>query len=99
MNHLDRRGFLLQTGGSIAALALVPELATTGPRSLPGPKAIGVVGIGRHGRAILADLAKIDGAKVVAVCDTNAARVAIGRERAVGAETFADHRAMLHFHM
>ena len=95
MNHLDRRGFLLQTGGSIAALALVPELATTGPRSLPGPKAIGVVGIGRHGRAILADLAKIDGAKVVAVCDTNAARVATGRERALGAETFADHRAML----
>ena len=37
----------------------------------------------------------IDGAKVVAVCDTNAARVATGRERAVGAETFADHRAML----
>ena len=79
MTHLDRRGFLLQTGGSIAGMALLPELELTGPRSIPEPKAIGVVGIGRQGRAILADLAKIDGAKVVAVCDTNPVRAKTGQ--------------------
>lgn len=95
MTHLDRRGFLLQTGGSIAGMALLPELELTGPRSIPEPKAIGVVGIGRQGRAILADLAKIDGAKVVAVCDTNPVRAKTGQERVAGAQLFADHRAML----
>ena len=47
MTHLDRRDFLLQSGGSIASIALRPDLETTGPRRLPEPKAIGVVGIGR----------------------------------------------------
>ena len=94
MSPLDRRDFLLQAGGSIAGLALVPDLASTGPVSLPEPKAIGIIGIGRQGRAILAELAKIDGAKVVAVCDTNPARLKTGQERAVGAEGFADHRRL-----
>ncbi len=95
MSPLDRRDFLLQTGGSIAGMALVPDLASTGPVSLPEPKSIGVIGIGRQGRAILAELAKIDGAKVVAVCDTNPTRLKTGQERAIGAEGFADHAAML----
>ncbi len=95
MTNLDRRGFLVQTGGSMAGLALVPEFETLGPRRLPETKAIGVVGIGRQGRAILAELNKISGAKVVAVCDPNPARAKAGEQRAAGAEPFTDYRAML----
>ncbi len=95
MTHPDRRTFLVRTAGSMAGLALVPELDRTGPRRLSEPKAIAVIGIGRQGRAILTELAKIDGAKVVAVCDVNAARLAAAKERAPAAETFTDHRALL----
>ena len=95
MTNPDRRTFLRQTAGSMAGLALVPKLDLTGPRALPEPKAIGVVGLGRQGRAILTELARIDGARVVAVCDTNPARLTTARERAPTAETFADHRALL----
>jgi predicted dehydrogenase len=95
MTHPDRRSFLVQTAGSLAGIALVPEPDLTGPRRLPEPKALGVVGLGRQGRAIIAELQKIDGARVVALCDTNPARVRTGLERAPGAEGFADHRELL----
>jgi len=91
----DRRTFLVQTAGSLAGAVLVPDLELTGPRRLPEPKLVALVGAGRQGRAILAELGKIDGAKVVAVCDSHAARLKTGLERAPGAEGFADHRALL----
>src|SRR3979409_286310 len=95
MSDPSRRAFLITTAGSLAALALVPELESTGPRRLPEPKLIGLVGLGRQGRAITAELLKIDGAKLVAVADTNPARLKSGVERTPGVEGFADHRAML----
>lgn len=95
MTHPDRRAFLVQTAGSLAGVVLVPELALTGPRRLPEPKLVAVVGTGRQGRAIITELAKIDGAKVSAVCDSNAARLKNGLERAPGAEGFSDHRTLL----
>ena len=91
----NRRDFLISTAGSLAGLALVPELDLIGPRRLPEPKLIGLVGLGRQGRAITAELLKIDGAKLVALADTNPARLKGGVERTPGAEGFADHRALL----
>jgi predicted dehydrogenase len=95
MSHSDRRTFLVQTAGSLAGVVLVPDLALAGPRRLPEPKLVGLVGVGRHGRAIIAELLKIDGARVAALCDSNPARLRTGLEGAPGAEGFADHRAML----
>ncbi|MBM4186055.1 MAG: Gfo/Idh/MocA family oxidoreductase [Gemmatimonadetes bacterium] len=95
MTELDRRAFLAQAGGSVLGTALVPESDLVGPRQLPAPKHIAVVGTGRHGRAILTELSKIAGAKVVAVCDLNPSRVKTALERAPGAEGFSDHRALL----
>jgi len=91
----DRRDFLHRAAGSVASLALLPELARLGPRRLAEPKAIGLVGVGRQGRAIITELQKIEGARIAAVTDTNPARLKSALERAPGSEGFADHRAML----
>lgn len=90
-----RRAFLVQTAGTLAGAALIPDLDRLGPRRLPEPKTVAVVGCGRQGRAVIAELAKIDGARVVALVDTDAGRLRIGLDRAAGAEGFSDHRAML----
>ena len=96
MTHPDRRSFLAHTASSLAgATILVPELGLTGPRQLPETKTVAVVGAGRQGRAILTELGKISGAKVVAVCDTNAARLKTALERAPSAESYGDHRVLL----
>jgi predicted dehydrogenase len=95
MTAPDRRTFLLQTAGSLVGVALAPDLAATGPRRLAEPKSIGLVGLGRQGRAIIGELQKIEGASIKAVCDTSPARHASGLERAPGAAGFADHRALL----
>jgi predicted dehydrogenase len=91
----DRRTFIAQAAGSLAGAALIPDLEATGPRQLPAPKSVALVGAGRHGRAILTELGKITGAKIAAVCDSSPARLKTALERAPGAETFSDHRALL----
>ena len=91
----SRRTFLARSAGSLASAALLPELDLVGPRRLPEPKHLAVIGTGRQGRAILGELAKIDGARVVAVADSDPGRLKIGLARAPLAEGFADHRALL----
>ncbi len=95
MSELDRRSFVARTVGSLTGLALIPELERMGPRRLPGERLVGLIGVGRQGRAIIAELQKIEGVKIAALADTNPARLRIGLERAPGAEGFGDHRAML----
>lgn len=90
-----RRDFLIHGGGSLVGAVLLPELALTGPRRLREPRSIGVIGVGRHGRQILQELQQIEGAKIVALCDTSPSRLASGLERAPAAEGFADHRVLL----
>jgi len=91
----DRREFLIQSAGALAAFALIPEPAAA--LSVPQGRALRValIGAGRQGRAILAELQKIDAVEVAAVCDVLPGRVTAGIERAPGAEGFADHRALL----
>ncbi|MBL9001788.1 MAG: Gfo/Idh/MocA family oxidoreductase [Phycisphaerae bacterium] len=94
--NLDRRSFLLSASGGLAAVAILPELgfATPAPR-LADPIGVGVIGVGRHGRALLDELQKIEAFKVAAVCDTEPARLSGGQRRAAGAEGFTTHQEML----
>lgn len=97
MNPTDRRSFMQAAAGAMAAMAILPDLdlhASTAARR-GDPVAIGVVGVGRQGRAIIGELQKIDGASVAAICDTDEARLRSGRRRVPNAPAFADYRRML----
>lgn len=95
MSELDRRGFMMQAAGALAAVSIFPSVLPAGVRREGEGLGVALVGAGRQGRAILGELAKIEAVKVVAVCDSDAQRLeAVGR-RVQGAESFADHRAML----
>jgi predicted dehydrogenase len=98
MNPPDRRSVVTGIAGS-AALALAAELdpAAALPRlaARREPIRVGIVGCGRQGRAILAELAKIEHCQVVGVCDVVESRVQSGQRRAQGARGFAEASAML----
>jgi len=96
MNDLDRRKFLVRAAGSAGAFAFAPVLQ---PAFTPGKEAaalaVGVIGIGRQGRAILGELAKLPGVAVAGVCDPVASRLKAGQRRAREAKAFASAEAML----
>jgi len=91
----DRRTFLVQTVGALAGIALVPDLTEPAPRRQGAPRRLALIGAGRQGRAILAELQKLDAVEVAAICDTAPARLETALGRVKGAEGFADHRALL----
>ncbi|MCI0436077.1 MAG: Gfo/Idh/MocA family oxidoreductase [Gemmatimonadetes bacterium] len=95
MTDPSRREFLVQTAGALAAYALLPEPVAA--VAVPAGRAIriGLIGAGRQGRAILAELQKIEGVEIAAVCDVVPARIRSAIERAPGAASHADHRALL----
>jgi threonine dehydrogenase-like Zn-dependent dehydrogenase len=94
MTECDRRSFMKRSGAALAAVTLLPELTRAAPRA-DTPLRIAVVGTGRQGRAILAELQKLDAAAVVAICDTDPRRLASAGRRAPGAAPFEDHRVLL----
>jgi predicted dehydrogenase len=89
MTELDRRSFLGQAAGGMAAVALVPSLSAFGSVRLDGELRVGVIGVGRQGRTLMGELGKIPGVVVSAVCDTDERRLSSGLRRASGAEGFA----------
>lgn len=89
-----RRDFLAATG-SLAALAIVPDPAWFRPYRTRVPVKVGIVGMGRHGRAIVTELQKIEGVEVAAVCEPVPERLRINVERIPGAEGFGDLATML----
>lgn len=93
MTEIDRRDFLVQSAGALAAMALVPKLSLGGMR-LAEPVSIGVIGLGRQGRAIIAELGGIDGAQIGAICDTDERRLMAGSRRARDAKTVQDAAAV-----
>lgn len=95
MSEMHRREFLMSAAGAMAALSLVPEALPAAPRLSGAPLGVGVIGIGRQGRAILGELAKIDAVKVVAICDSDESRLEAGLRRAAGTEGMSDHRKLL----
>lgn len=91
---LSRRTFLKSAAASAAgAVALEPVLAA--PLRLSAPLKVGVIGLGRQGRAILAELGKIDGVEFAGVSDVVAGRLRSGKRRASGAADFSDYRQLL----
>ncbi len=94
MTDPTRRTFITQAAGAFAGFAILPEYA----HGVASPRRAGrvaVIGIGRQGRAIIAELQKLEGLEVGAVCDVVEGRARIGTERAPGAAAFTDHRALL----
>src|SRR5262245_29331243 len=92
----DRREFLHQVAGSLAAFALAPELLPSAPRNVgAAPLPVALIGAGKQGKQILTELLKFDAAKVVAVCDLRDERNKQALRRAAGAASFTDHRALL----
>jgi len=94
--YSDRRTFLTHTVGALAGLALMPSAAELLPRLPKGTLTkVGVIGTGRHGRAILTELQKIAEVEVAALCDRSEARLTLAQSRAASAATFTDYRVML----
>ena len=93
----NRRTFITRTVGALGGLSLVPSAELLWPRLIAQsqPLRVAVIGTGRQGRAILAELQKIPQVEVSALCDRSAARLEAAKARAPKAELFADHRAML----
>ncbi len=88
---LDRRQLL---AGAAATLALQPVLAA-GPSRLPRALRVGLVGCGKQGREIAAELATFPDVELVAVCDTDEARLNGMRRRARSAERYATIEELL----
>ena len=93
----DRRTFLTRTVGALGGLSIVPAAELLWPRLIAQAKSlrVAVIGTGRQGRAILAELQKIPQVEVAALCDRSAPRLEAAKARAPQAEHFSDHRAML----
>lgn len=95
MTTTDRRAFLLHATGALTGLSLLPDALPSAPRRLAAPLSLGLIGAGRQGRAILAELAQLPDVTVRAVCDTSPARLRAALDRAPGAEGTGDYRAVL----
>lgn len=93
-SHPTRRDFVLQSAGALTAVAILPHLSFAAPR-FAAPLNVGLIGAGRQGRLILAELAKIENVKVIGVCDLDASRRDAGSKRAPGSEAFDSHKGML----
>ena len=93
MPDMDRRQILAATGG-LAAMSIFPEVLPAAPR-LAEPLNVGLVGVGRQGRQILGELAKIQNLKIAAVCDNDKTRLDSAKGRAPDAAAYDDARALL----
>ncbi|MFN0058739.1 MAG: Gfo/Idh/MocA family oxidoreductase [Planctomycetota bacterium] len=95
MTETDRRTFLIQSAGALAGIALLPDLSLSAPTLAAEGCAVGVVGIGRQGRAIIGELQKIEGIRIAAICDSDPGRLKAGQGRVAGANAYATHRELL----
>ncbi len=94
MCAIDRRSFIARTSGIAAGMALTPILGASMGR-LESTVRVGIIGCGRQGRAIIAELSSFETVTIGAICDSEPRRLNAGKRRAKDAQAFADHRAML----
>jgi len=93
---MDRRGFLAATGGSLVALSLLPHLGFAAPMlSNADPVSIALVGAGRHGRALIDELQKLENVKIVAVCDTDQVRLDALKRRLKDVTGYLSHAELI----
>jgi predicted dehydrogenase len=93
MMETDRREFLKQGAGALAGISLLPGLDALGsvvPEGLP----VAIIGMGRQGRAIAAELQKL-GATIAAICDSDAPRLASAKRRVPDATSYSDASQLL----
>jgi predicted dehydrogenase len=95
MSSTDRRNFLKTAAFGAAATWIQPELGALYALPSGANLRVGLVGCGRQGRAILAELAKIEGVQVTAICDTDERRLSSSARRAPDAKPYASHAALL----
>lgn len=97
MTTPDRRTLLMAGASTAAASLLQPELLAARPR-LSAPVRVGLVGVGRQGRALLAELGKFETVTVAAYCDTDERRLSSAARRARDAQGHPDVASMLAAH-
>ena len=95
MSDVDRRRFLTQMAGGMAAVALLPQLGMAREPKADAGLRVALVGAGRQGRAIMGEIQKIAGASVVAICDIDERRLASGLRRSAGAKGYASMEELL----
>ncbi|MCE9594559.1 MAG: Gfo/Idh/MocA family oxidoreductase [Planctomycetes bacterium] len=96
MTPVDRRNLLVHGASTAAAFALAPEiLRAASLERTNAPIDVAVIGCGRQGRAILGELAKIEGVRVAGVVDVLDSRLKSGQRRVQGAEGFASAKELL----
>lgn len=95
MTRSDRRSFLTQAAGALTGIAILPEFVSAEPIRLAAPVTVGLIGVGRQGRAIITELQKLPDVTIGAVCDISPSRLALAGARAAGAATMADYRDLL----
>ena len=95
MKETNRREFIQQTTGTMAAIALIPSLESLAFMTLAEPIKVALIGAGRQGRAILGELQKIDGVTVSAICDVVPSRLSSGLRRAKNATGYNNHVELL----
>lgn len=85
------------TAGALLALAGEEVRAQAQPAAAPPgpPVSVAVIGLGTHGRTLLANLARQPGVNVAAVCDTYAPFLTRARDHAPRAVGLADYRQVL----
>ncbi|MAG56660.1 MAG: hypothetical protein CMJ83_10255 [Planctomycetes bacterium] len=99
MSSTDRREFLHSAAGLAAAAAIVPSAAELEAVWRPRRAIdVAVIGGGRQGRDILAELAKIEGVNVAAVCELDKRRLRRALRRTTGAKGYSEWNKMLAAH-
>ena len=101
--QISRRGFLKKAGGSLAAATVVPAVAL-GKAERPAPSeriAIGCVGVGPQGTAVMNGFMTQKDAQVVAVCDVKSdvlkqSQVLVNKHyQSEGCATYKDFRDLV----
>lgn len=97
MNPTNRRTFIQQTAGTMAAVALMPALESAAALNFAAPMQIALIGAGRQGRDILAELQKFpDGVlEIKTVCDVDERRLSSATRRLRDVASTDDYRVVL----
>ncbi len=95
MTATDRRTFLKQAGGTVAAMMMFHELAWAEDAPLSGQVTVAIIGMGQQGRAMAGELQKIAGVRIAAICDVDPGRLRSGARRVADVAQFDDHKKLL----
>ena len=95
---INRRSFVKSSvglaGGMLGVTAIAPVFAESLGR-FTRPLTVGVIGCGRQGRAIVAELASFENVQLVGLCDTQPRRLTAAKRRARDADGYATHAELL----